>query len=156
MGLGDFLSPHSNQLGKFNLGKRRRTMSRLRLLPGFLGALLVLAPTATFSQQATNLWMAVAAATWNDPSGTAHVAIGYSGSQTTEQAATNEALTMCQADGGQGCQAYGPWNSGCAFIVAGSNTTGVSWWADNSEQNLINQCRSAGYTCNYPIGGCLS
>jgi hypothetical protein len=131
-------------------------MSRWRLLCGFLGMLLVLIPTATPAQQATNLWMAVAAATWNDASGTAHVAIGFSGSQTTQQAALNEAAAMCQADGGQGCQTYGPWNAGCAFIIAGANSTGVAWWSDNNAQNLINQCSSAGYTCNPPIGGCLS
>jgi hypothetical protein len=131
-------------------------MSRLRLLCGLLGTLLVLAPTATFAQQATNLWIAVSASTWNDASGAAHVAIGFSGSQTTQQAALNEAAAMCQANGGQGCQTYGPWNAGCAFIIAGTNATGVAWWADNNAQNLINQCRSAGYSCNAPIGGCLS
>jgi hypothetical protein len=127
-------------------------MSRFRLFCGLVATLVVIAPATSFAED----WNAVAAATWNAPDGSANVAAGYSGAQPSGQAATNAAMQQCQTQGGQGCKAYGPWNSGCVYITVGQNATGVAWWANDTAQAVSQACQQAGYTCPPPVGGCVN
>jgi hypothetical protein len=128
-------------------------MSRTRLLCRFIALACILAPTVSFAQ--STHWMAIAAATWNAADGRAMVATGFSGAQLSGQNATSVALAECQSAGGQGCQAYGPWNSGCAYVLTGSSNSGVGWWAGPTVAGIQSQCSAAGMQCSAPIGGCL-
>jgi hypothetical protein len=99
-------------------------------------------------------WVDVAAALWRSGDGRARVAVGYSGTQPTGQAATNSALRQCQSSGGQGCRNLGPVR-GCAYIVVGNYEGGVAYGAGASPEDAIASVKSAGATSwNRVIGGC--
>lgn len=130
-------------------------MSRFRLFCALGATLFIMAPSASFAQ--AQAWIDLAAAAWNAPDGSAKVAAGYSGVQPTGAAATQAAMQNCQSGGGQGCKNLGPFNAGCAFIIWGSDSAGdVAWWAEATSDATLTDCKKAGYTCQPPIGGCVS
>ena len=129
-------------------------MSSARLLCRLVGMLsiLMLAPATSFAQDAR--WVDVAAALWRSGNGAANVAVGFSGTQPTAQAATNAALQLCANAGGRGCQNLGPVR-GCAYIVVGKTRNGVAYGAGGSPEDAIASVKSSGATSwNRPIGGC--
>lgn len=129
-------------------------MSRMRLLGRLAAVVIMMTPAASFAQ--SQVWVSVAAAVWNAPDGTAMVAVGYSGGQTTSTAAANVAVQECQSAGGQGCQAIGEVR-GCAYITTGNYSGGVAWGAGATPQDAISQAQSSGATSwSTPIGGCGS
>jgi hypothetical protein len=127
------------------------TMSRMRSLGLLAAVVIVMTPAASFAQA----WVNVAGAAWDNSDGQAMVAIGYSGTQPTADAAANAALQECQGAGGQGCQVPGSSVRGCAYITWGNYPGGVSWGAGGTPQDAIAEAQSAGATYWVtPIGGC--
>lgn len=127
------------------------SMPRTRLLARLAAFVVVMTPAVSFA----DTWVDVAAAVWNDPDGTARVAVGYSGGQPTASAAANAAIQECQAQGGQGCQNPATAVRGCYYITIGNYAGGVAWGAGGSPQDAIAEVQSSGATSwDAPIGGC--
>jgi tetratricopeptide (TPR) repeat protein len=99
-------------------------------------------------------WNSVAAAIWK-VQGKAHVAIGYSGTRPTQQAARNEAEAACRRAGGQGCVVKGAWNFGCVYITTGNATNRAGWGSGGTIADAMRKCQEQGLTCKQPIGGCV-
>jgi hypothetical protein len=126
-------------------------MSRMHLLGRLAAVLVVMAPTASFAET----WVDLAAAMWNDTSGTARVAVGYSGGQPTATTAANAAVQECQSSGGQGCHTVGDAVRGCAYITWGNSAGAVAWGAGGTAQDAISEVKANGATSWItPIGGC--
>jgi Domain of unknown function (DUF4189) len=86
--------------------------------------------------------------------GTPHIAIGYSGLRTSEEAARESGLSACRESGGN-CKIVGAWNEGCVYIVTGSNRRAAGWSSAATSDEAIRKCRANGYNCKVPIGGCV-
>jgi tetratricopeptide (TPR) repeat protein len=99
-------------------------------------------------------WNSVAAAVWK-VQGKAHVAVGYSGTRPTQQAARTEAEAACRRAGGQGCVVKGAWNYGCVYITTGNATNRAGWGSGGTTADAMRKCREQGLTCKQPIGGCV-
>jgi hypothetical protein len=115
-------------------------------------------PTSQSSQSATTQaarWNSAAAAVWRVRSGQARVAIGYSGTQPTEEAARASAIQACRSAGGSGCKAIGAWNSGCLYITAGHSSSRAAWGSGADADTAMKKCRAERVTCKQPIGGCV-
>ena len=113
-------------------------------------SLLMLAPTYAQAEA----WVDVAAALWRTGDGAAHVAVGFSGTQDTGEAASAAAIQACQGGGGRGCRNLGPVR-GCAWIVAAKTRDGVAFGAGGSAEDAIASAKEAGaVSWGRPIGGC--
>jgi len=99
-------------------------------------------------------WNSAAAAIWTRR-GTSHVAVGYSGVRQSAEDARESALDACRNAGGQGCKTIGAWNTGCLYITTGRNSSRVGWGSGGSVEASLKKCRSYGFTCKPPIGGCV-
>jgi hypothetical protein len=87
--------------------------------------------------------------------GTPHVAVGYSGLVTSAEEAKESAVSQCRKSG-ENCKAVGAWNEGCVYIVVGSSTRGAGWSSSATIEETTKKCRSNGYSCKTPIGGCVN
>jgi Domain of unknown function (DUF4189) len=87
--------------------------------------------------------------------GTPHIAIGYSGLRTSEEAARESGLSACRESGGN-CKTVGAWNEGCVYIVTGSSRRGAGWSSAATSEEATRKCRANGYDCKVPIGGCVN
>ncbi len=99
-------------------------------------------------------WNSAAAAIWH-VRGRVRVAIGYSGIRSSADDARASAIEACQKAGGQGCKAIGAWNAGCLYITTGHTTNRAGWASGASSDAATKKCRSDGFTCKPPIGGCV-
>ncbi len=99
-------------------------------------------------------WNSAAAAIWRYR-GQVHVAIGYSGVRDTADDARASALNACRNAGGSGCKAIGAWNSGCLYITTGRSSNRAGWGSGGSIDAALKKCRSYGFSCKQPIGGCV-
>ncbi|HTV36203.1 MAG TPA: DUF4189 domain-containing protein [Xanthobacteraceae bacterium] len=88
--------------------------------------------------------------------GRAHVAIGYSGTQPTEDEAKDAAIQACKDAGGRTCKAAGAWNYGCIYITTGHTADRAGWASGETADAATKRCRSDGFTCKQPIGGCIN
>lgn len=84
-----------------------------------------------------------------------HVAIGYSGVQPTEDEARDAAVQACKDAGGTTCKSEGAWNYGCVYITTGSAVNRAGWASGDTVDAATKRCRSDGFTCKQPIGGCV-
>jgi Domain of unknown function (DUF4189) len=99
-------------------------------------------------------WNSVASAIWR-VSGRVRVAIGYSGTSPSAEAAKANALDACVKAGGSGCKALGAWNSGCVYITTGHAVSRAGWSSGATSEAAMKKCRGEGFTCKPPIGGCV-
>lgn len=99
-------------------------------------------------------WNAIAAALWR-VHGRVHVAIGYSGLRPSETEARQSAVDACKSAGGRDCKSTGAWNYGCVYITTGSATNRAGWASGDSIDAATKKCRSNGFSCKEPIGGCV-
>jgi hypothetical protein len=86
--------------------------------------------------------------------GVPHVAIGYSGLRTSPEEAKESAVGACRQSG-DNCKAVGAWDEGCVYITVGSRSRGAGWSSASTVEETTRKCRSNGYTCKAPIGGCV-
>jgi len=103
---------------------------------------------------APDRWNSAAAAIWRYR-GQVHVAIGYSGVRQSADDARSSALDACRNAGGSGCKAIGAWNSGCLYITTGRSSNRAGWGSGGSIDAALKKCRSYGFSCKAPIGGCV-
>jgi hypothetical protein len=87
--------------------------------------------------------------------GNPHVAIGYSGLRSTAEEANESSVSQCRQSGGN-CKSVGAWNEGCVYITVGSNRSGAGWSSSSTIEETMKKCRSKGYSCKTPIGGCVN
>ena len=99
-------------------------------------------------------WNSAAAAIWR-VRGQVHVAIGYSGVQSSADEARASALKACRNAGGSGCKAIGAWNNGCLYITTGRSSNRAGWGSGGDVDTALKKCRAYGFTCKQPIGGCV-
>lgn len=100
---------------------------------------------------------AIAAAQWNDSSGSAYVATGVSLNLSSADLAASSAVSQCQGYGGQNCAVVGTFaNGGCGYVSTGTNATGARWGIGATPDEALSQCQTGGYTCKQPIGGCTA
>jgi hypothetical protein len=99
-------------------------------------------------------WNSAAAAIWH-VRGQVRVAIGYSGMRSSSDDAKASAIEACKKAGGSGCKAIGAWNAGCLYITTGHTTSRAGWASGASSDAATKKCRSDGFTCKTPIGGCV-
>jgi Domain of unknown function (DUF4189) len=99
------------------------------------------------------LWNAVAGGI-TKIRGTPHVAIGYSGLRSSPEEARESAERACRQSG-DNCKAVGAWDSGCVYIAVGSSQRGAGWSSASTIDEATRKCRSNGYACKTPIGGCV-
>jgi hypothetical protein len=99
-------------------------------------------------------WNSAAAAIWR-VHGQVHVAIGYSGVQSSADEARSSAVEACRKAGGSGCKAIGAWNSGCLYITTGRSSNRAGWGSGGDVDTAMKKCRAYGFTCKQPIGGCV-
>lgn len=99
-------------------------------------------------------WNAIASSVWR-VHGRVHVAIGYSGTRSTEEDARSSAVEACRNAGGTTCKSTGAWNYGCVYITTGHTTNRAGWASGDSSDAASRRCRSNGFTCKEPIGGCV-
>jgi hypothetical protein len=99
-------------------------------------------------------WNSVASAIWH-VRGRVRVAIGYSGPNSSAEAARSGAIDGCVKAGGSGCKALGAWNSGCLYITTGHATSRAGWASGATIEATLKKCRGDGFTCKPPIGGCV-
>jgi tetratricopeptide (TPR) repeat protein len=99
-------------------------------------------------------WNAIASSVWR-VHGRVHVAIGYSGTKSTEEDARSGAVQACQDAGGTTCKSTGAWNYGCVYITTGHTTNRAGWGSGDSVEAALQRCRGDGFTCKQPIGGCV-
>ena len=100
-------------------------------------------------------WHAIAASLWK-VRGIVQVAYGYSGTRATEEAAKDSAINACSGAGGPTCRVIVAPSFGCLYITSGRNSRGAGWASGASIEAAVSKCRSNGYTCKQPIGGCLN
>jgi hypothetical protein len=111
-------------------------------------------PPAQREEPPADRWNSAAAAIWRHR-GQVHVAIGYSGVRQTAEDARASALDACRSAGGQDCKPIGAWNSGCLYITTGRSSNRAGWGSGGSVDAAMKKCRSYGFTCKQPIGGCV-
>jgi tetratricopeptide (TPR) repeat protein len=99
-------------------------------------------------------WNAIASSVWH-VTGRVRVAIGYSGTQSTEEDARRSAIEACRGAGGPTCKSTGAWNYGCVYITTGHTTQRAGWASGATVEAALQRCRSSGFTCKQPIGGCV-
>ncbi len=99
-------------------------------------------------------WNAIASSIWRIR-GRVHVAIGYSGTRSTEDEARNSAVQACRDGGGTTCKSTGAWNYGCVYITTGHTTNRAGWASGDTIDAALKRCRGNGFTCKEPIGGCV-
>jgi tetratricopeptide (TPR) repeat protein len=99
-------------------------------------------------------WNAIASSVWR-VHGRVHVAIGYSGTRSTEDDARSSAVQACRDAGGTTCKSTGAWNYGCVYITTGHTTNRAGWASGDSVDAALRRCRGNGFTCKEPIGGCV-
>jgi hypothetical protein len=99
-------------------------------------------------------WNSAAAAIWRHR-GRVHVAVGYSGARNSADDARASALDACRNAGGSGCKAIGAWNNGCLYITTGTSSSRAGWGSGGSIDAALKKCRSYGFSCKQPIGGCV-
>jgi tetratricopeptide (TPR) repeat protein len=99
-------------------------------------------------------WNAIASSTWR-MHGRVHVAVGYSGTKSTEEDARSSAVQACRDAGGTTCKSTGAWNYGCVYITTGHTTNRAGWGSGDSVDAALRRCRDNGFTCKQPIGGCV-
>jgi tetratricopeptide (TPR) repeat protein len=99
-------------------------------------------------------WNAIASSIWR-VRGRVHVAIGYSGTRDTEDEARRSAVQACRDAGGTACKSTGAWNYGCVYITTGHTTNRAGWASGDTTEAALKRCRSNGFTCKQPIGGCV-
>jgi hypothetical protein len=88
-----------------------------------------------------------------------NVGVGYSGHQSSRNAAENAALASCRKYGrGVRCREAHAVDDGCLYIVPGSRRGGVTWGRGTTPDVALSECRRGGYSCNSGrvIGGCVS
>jgi hypothetical protein len=101
-------------------------------------------------------WGALAAGTWHDDSGNAHVAIGSSVNYSSEIRAKNAAMSQCN-ELGYNCGVVDTFsNGGCGFITTGSTDDTVRWNSGSDINDVYNTCIADGYNCDWPIGACTA
>jgi hypothetical protein len=98
-------------------------------------------------------WIAIAGSITSGRN--AHSATGYSGVTRSEEDARFWAMASCRKAGGENCRIVSAANSGCLYITAGSNANRVSWGSGPTGERATKQCRSGGFACRPPIGGCI-
>lgn len=99
-------------------------------------------------------WNAIASSVWR-VHGRVHVAIGYSGTRSTEEDARNSAVQACRDAGGATCKSTGAWDYGCVYITTGHTVNRAGWASGNTSEAALQRCRGNGFTCKQPIGGCV-
>ena len=99
-------------------------------------------------------WNAIASSIWR-VHGRVHVAIGYSGTRSTEDEARSSAIRACRDAGGTTCKSTGAWNYGCVYITTGHTTNRAGWASGDTTEAASKRCRGNGFTCKQPIGGCV-
>lgn len=99
-------------------------------------------------------WNAIASSIWR-VHGRVHVAIGYSGTRSTENEARQSAVKACRDAGGTTCKSTGAWNYGCVYITTGHTTNRAGWASGDTMEAATKRCRGNGFTCKEPIGGCI-
>jgi tetratricopeptide (TPR) repeat protein len=99
-------------------------------------------------------WNAIASSVWR-VHGRVHVAIGYSGTRSTEEDARSSAVDACRDAGGTTCKSTGAWNYGCVYITTGHTTNRAGWASGDTADAATQRCRKNGFTCKEPIGGCV-
>lgn len=72
----------------------------------------------------------------------------------------SEAISAAMAEcrkrgGGNRCRIRTTWNVGCGYVIIGRRRGDAAWFAGRSIANVRGRCRSKGYDCGKPIGGCL-
>jgi tetratricopeptide (TPR) repeat protein len=112
------------------------------------------APVAQAPPPAPKPWNSVAAAIWK-VSGRVRVAVGYSGTRSSQEQARASAQEACRNAGGQNCQVKGAWNYGCVYITTGNTTNRAGWGSGSTTAEALRKCREQGLTCKDPIGGCV-
>jgi hypothetical protein len=112
------------------------------------------APRETQPTPPHERWNSVASAIWR-VRGRVRVAIGYSGTSPSAEAAKSNALDACVKAGGSGCKALGAWNAGCVYITTGHATNRAGWASGATIEAALKKCRGDGFTCKPPIGGCV-
>jgi len=132
----------------------------LKKLSGVLASLaLALVLMSSYSSVARaecvhQCWGALAAGTWQDASGGAHVAIGSAYNYETAAIARREARKECRRRG-INCRVVGTFSNGaCGYITVGQTSDGVAWYSGPSYSDVLRKCQRAGYGCKEPIGGC--
>ncbi len=112
-------------------------------------------PGQSTSTGGGSTWNSIAAALYR-VKGKVHVAIGYSGTQPSEQEAIDAAVQACKdAGGGSSCKSKGAWNSGCVYITTGSAVNRAGWASGETANSAVERCKGDGFTCKKPIGGCV-
>jgi tetratricopeptide (TPR) repeat protein len=111
-------------------------------------------PPAAPAPPAPKPWNSVAAAIWK-VAGKVHVAVGYSGTRPSEQAARNDAEAACRKAGGRDCKVKGAWNVGCVYITTGNATNRAGWGSGATITDAMHKCQEQRLTCKQPIGGCV-
>lgn len=103
-------------------------------------------------------WGAVASSLWNTYDGRAAVAVGSAVNLSSESEAEREAEAQCRLSSeGNTCSAVGTFSwGGCGYITSGVDDDGVKWFSGSDEGSVYDRCVSAGYSCDWPIGGCTS
>jgi uncharacterized protein DUF4189 len=99
-------------------------------------------------------WNSIASAIWH-VRGRVRVAIGYSGANSSAEAARSGAIDACVKAGGSGCKALGAWSSGCVYITTGHAASRAGWASGATSEAALKKCRGDGFTCKPPIGGCV-
>jgi tetratricopeptide (TPR) repeat protein len=99
-------------------------------------------------------WNAIASSIWR-VHGRVHVAIGYSGTRTSEDEARSSAVKAYREAGGTTCKSTGAWNYGCVYITTGHTTNRAGWASGDTIEAALKRCRGNGFTCKEPIGGCV-
>ena len=54
------------------------------------------------------------------------------------------------------CKPIGAWNSGCLYITTGTSRSRAGWGSGDSIDAALKKCRSYGFSCKKPIGGCVN
>jgi hypothetical protein len=134
-----------------------RLMPMLALVGGTMFALVGNASSAMADCTAPYCYGAIAAALWNDASGSAHVATGISWNYSSLGQAQTNAIGQCQSRGGPNCLTVGAFGmGGCGYIATGNSQNGVKYGVGGSPQEALNMCSAGGYSCGAPIGGCTA
>jgi tetratricopeptide (TPR) repeat protein len=99
-------------------------------------------------------WNSVAAAIWK-VDGRVRVAVGYSGTRSSEREARASAEEACRNAGGHDCQVKGAWNFGCVYITTGNTQNRAGWGSGATTAEATRKCKEQGLACKQPIGGCV-
>ncbi|MCG6207969.1 DUF1036 domain-containing protein [Rhodopseudomonas sp. HC1] len=98
-------------------------------------------------------WHAIAIA-----NGSGWVSYGYSGPRASEAQAREHALDECRKRAKLDRCTVSKRNvasAGCMFMTSGNSRRGLIWQTGPDREELFESCRSSGYKCKDPIGGCI-